>query len=232
MSYTAHQLRNSQRDTKQHKNAAADADLEQGILDELAKVIAYNPKEVAACIIASGVEIEANAKPKKIVAVLKDNLHKNEFLRKNITTLLIRKDEATVSGDGKAAEALKNPQVQESISTILAGIIGSAKNVKDKRKARQAQTNLGNLEKKVQNIQNNTDNKEGMKKTTKFIIYGVIGAAVLVGGYYLVRYLAAKKAKKMAEGGEVGGGTEPVVQQTEAVPTPGTIPTVNPTVNQ
>jgi hypothetical protein len=206
MQYISHDISNNLLQARQFNDLNLNRDI---IHDEISKLIVNDRNNVRKAVVDAGIEFKSQPTKEYVAKLVAQNINNNAKLRRNIASLIQQNNnvpaELNFEGDDKdkkGANKLKPHSVKsegfiyDSVYFAFAG---------DGESIAQNETSLLN---KIKTHSINFDALTGAekKKLIKTIVYTtLITSAVLVAGYFTLRYFVRKrKAEREAMEGSMG----------------------------
>ena len=172
------------------------------VISEVAKAIEGKSVEVKDAVFKCGIKIDPNLSKSKLAEVLSGNIGKSKCLQGKLANIIIdnnlsRRNIEYLNSSGWG-DFFKSPQFATLLGTAIGttfGAVQKKQQAKEAEKQRQYELELAKINAdalKNQLAYADLKSDDGSKassggNTGKIILYSLLGAGVLVGGFFLIR---------------------------------------------
>lgn len=170
--------------------------------DEIAKMIVTKPSNVKKAILDAGIEIKKNDES-ALAKILIENIPINSKLRKNMTVLLMDSngvsESMSFSGYMPKTNGKKMNDTSKQAGVVIYDAMHFAFDSDSKSESDEANKTLVN---KIKTHISNFDvinGKDKVKLKKAIVITSIVTIGLMVGGYYLTRYIINRKKEKAQE---------------------------------
>lgn len=176
---------------------------EQILIDEVAKSILVNKREIVQILRNEGINATHNDTPERILEYLLDQIRRNPEFTKKVSKLIITSNSTELGANGfQNASDEEIASISKGVSS-LGGLAGSVKGHADARKQKKKNKKAEQqLKERLKIAQSKKGSVKKMPSWAKWTLIG-LGVAVVIGGIIIV-------IKKSRSGSGGGTSTSPV----------------------